>query len=135
MNHRAPHNRTFPALGLMLCRAAIFLALVAVFCISACRSAYVETTIENSSPAVLRLIEVDYPSASFGTQTLDAHAAYHYRFKVQGSGPITINWTGTDGKAHTASGPTLTEGQQGNLRITIDSTSHVSWSVNLSRGR
>jgi hypothetical protein len=116
----------------MLGRAAIFLALVALFCISACRSAYVETSIENTGSAPLRLIEVDYPSASFGTQTLDAHATYHYRFKVQGSGPITINWTGADGKPHTAAGPTLKEGQQGTLRITIDPSANVSWNVNLS---
>jgi hypothetical protein len=116
----------------MLGRAAIFLALVALFCISACRSAYVETTIENDSPSALRLIEVDYPSASFGTQTLDAHASYHYRFKVQGSGAITINWTDAAGKPHTAAGPTLTEGQQGAIRITIDPSANVSWNVNLN---
>ena len=116
----------------MLGRAAIFLALLAVFCISACRSAYVETTIENTGSAALHVIEVDYPSASFGIQTLDAHATYHYRFKVQGSGPVTINWTGADGKPHTAAGPNLKEGQQGALHITIDPSANVSWSVNLS---
>ena len=114
---------------------SLLLLLIAVFSLIACRSAYVETTIDNSGPAALRLIEVDYPSASFGTQTLDAHVLYHYRFKVQGSSPVTITWTGADGKPHTASGPTLTEGQQGTLRITVDSASRVSWTVNLSGAR
>ena len=128
MNQPLQDNRTILVLG----RAAIFLALLIAFCISACRSAYVETTIENTGSAPLRLIEVDYPSASFGMQALDAHAIYHYRFKVQGSGPITINWTDAAGKTHTASGPTLTEGQQGTLHITIDPSANASWNVNLN---
>jgi hypothetical protein len=128
VNERPHDNRTI----LMLGRAAIFLALLAVFCISACRSAYVETTLENTGPAPLHLIEVDYPSASFGMQSLDAHGTFHYRFKIQGSGPVTITWTDAAGKAHTAAGPVLKEGQQGPLRITIDPSSNVSWSANLS---
>ena len=109
--------------------------LFAMLCLTACRSAYVETTLENNSPAPMRLIEVDYPSASFGTQSIDAHATYHYRFKVQGSGPVTINWTDAAGKPHTAAGPTLKEGQQGTLRISIDPSENVSWNVNLSGGK
>jgi len=128
VNDRVRDNRTILVLG----RAAIFLALLIAFCISACRSAYVETTIENTGPAPLRLIEVDYPSASFGMQTLDAHATYHYRFKVQGSGPITINWTDAAGKTHAAAGPVFQEGHQGTLHITIDPSANVSWNVNLS---
>ena len=119
----------------MLGRAAIFLALVAVFCISACRSAYVETTLENKGSAPLRLIEVDYPSASFGMQTLDAHGTFHYRFKVQGSGPVTITWTDASGKPHTAAGPVLKEGQQGTLRIALDPSARVSWDQSLSSSK
>ena len=119
----------------MLGRAAIFLALLAVFCISACRSAYVETTLENNGSAPMRLIEVDYPSASFGMQSLNAHGTFHYRFKVQGSGPITMAWTDAAGKSHTAAGPILKEGQQGTLRITVDPSANVSWEQNLSSGK
>lgn len=131
MNERPQDNRTI----LMLGRAAIFLALLAVFCISACRSPYVETTLENNGPTALRLIEVDYPSASFGMQSLDAHGTFHYRFKVQGSGPIIITWTDAAGKAHTAAGPVLKEGQQGTLRISIDPSANVSWDQSLSAGK
>ncbi|HEX3471039.1 MAG TPA: hypothetical protein VHT28_07620 [Silvibacterium sp.] len=115
--------------------ARILLLLLVTLGLSACRSAFVETTIVNDSSISLRLIEVDYPSASFGTQSLEAHAIYHYRFKVQGSGPITLTWTDNAGKAHTATGPTLTEGQHGNLRISIDPTGNVNWSENLSGAR
>jgi len=131
VNEPPQDNRTI----LMLGRAAIFLALLAVFCISACRSAYVETTLENNGSAPMRLIEVDYPSASFGMQSLNAHGTFHYRFKVQGSGPITMTWTDATGKSHTAAGPILKEGQQGTLRITVDPSANVSWEQNLSSGK
>ena len=100
----------------------------------ACRSAFVETTVENSGPAPVHLIEVDYPSASFGMQSLDAHATYHYHFKIQGSGAITITFIDNAGKPHTATGPTLKQGQEGNLRITIDQANGVSWGAKLSAG-
>jgi len=111
------------------------LALLALVCLTACRSAYVETTIENSGSAPIQLIEVDYPSASFGTQTIDAHGTYHYHFKVQGSGPVTLTFTDAAGKPHTATGPDLKEGQQGDLHIVIDPAANVSWSQSLSTAK
>ena len=93
-----------------------------------CRtSAFVETSIRNNGETPLKLIEVDYPSASFGTQSLAPHSAFHYRFKVQGSGPITLSYLGPDNKTRTIAGPTLSEGDQGGLTITIDSAGQVSW--------
>ena len=83
----------------------------------------------------MHLIEVDYPSASFGTQSLDAHAAYHYRFKIQGSGPITLTFTDAAGKTHTATGPVLAQGQQGDLKIAIDPSGNVSWVSHLSNAK
>ena len=79
----------------------------------------------------MRLIEVDYPSASFGAQVLSAHAIYHYRFKVQGSGPVTLSYTGADGKTHTSTGPVLDEGQHGGLTITLDSAGKIAWTQSL----
>ena len=112
--------------------AALFAGLLASFCLIACRSAYVDTTIENNGPAPIHLIEVDYPSASFGTQSIDAHASYHYRFKIQGAGPVTVSWTDAAGKPHTAAGPTLKEGQQGELRISVNAAGSISWGGHLS---
>jgi len=110
----------------------MLVTLLASLCLAACRSAFVETTIQNDSPSPIQLIEVDYPSASFGTQSLDAHAAYHYHFKIQGSGAITLTFTDAAGKAHSATGPVLSEGQQGDLKIAIDSSGGVSWTQHLS---
>ena len=38
---------------------------------SGCHSAFVETTIDNQSASAVRLVEVDYPSASFGVSSID----------------------------------------------------------------
>jgi len=117
-------------------RAFSFLAsLAAVFTLSACRSAFVQTSLENKSDAPIRLIEVDYPSASFGSQSLAAHTSFHYHFKVQGSGPITLTFTDQAGKVHTVAGPVLTEGQQGELRISVDPDGSVNWAKDLSTAK
>jgi hypothetical protein len=110
---------------------ALLLLGIALLGLAACRSAFVETTLRNDGDTPVRLIEVDYPSASFGAQSLAAHSVFHYRFKVQGSGQVTLSYTGADGKNHTATGPTLNEGQHGSLAITIDPAGRVGWAESL----
>lgn len=110
--------------------AAIFLCLA----LSACRSPYIETTITNHTGAAVKLVEVDYPDASFGTQQISAADTYHYRFKILGPtpGPVKITFTTPDRKVHTAAGPTLHPGQQGTLSITLDPEGKVEWAPVLS---
>ncbi len=96
--------------------------------LSACRSPYVETSIINHTGGTARLVEVDYPGGSFGTQQIAEGATYHYHFKIlDTAAPVKITYTGKDGKIHTATGPVLDEGQQGNLAITIDPEGRVAW--------
>jgi hypothetical protein len=104
----------------------------ALILIGGCRSAYVETTLENNGPQPVSVVEVDYPSASFGVQALAAHASYHYHFKVQGSGPLSISFTTPDKKIHNVTGPELAEGQNGELKITVQPDYSVTWDKNLS---
>ena len=91
----------------------------AMLSLTACRSAYVQTTVSNHTAEPLSLIEVDYPSASFGTQGLAPGADFHYRFKVLGSGAMKIIYTDSKRKEHTVTGPSLAEGTQGPLSIVI----------------
>jgi hypothetical protein len=65
-------------------------------------------------------VEVDYPSASFGVESLGAGAVYHYRFKILGDGATKVIWTDAARKEHTVSGPVLKEGQQGGLTVRIE---------------
>ncbi|HEY4381352.1 MAG TPA: hypothetical protein VGN01_13460 [Acidobacteriaceae bacterium] len=90
--------------------------------LSGCHSAFVEATISNRTAQTLDLIEVDYPSASFGTQALAPGQTFHYRFKVLGSGPTTILWTDAAHHDHKGSGPELHEGEEGKLDIAFNPT-------------
>ncbi len=86
---------------------------------TACHSYHIDTTIENRTGADIQLLEVDYPSASFGVDRIASGALYHYRIQVTGSGPLKITYTGADGKQVQIAGPTLVERQQGQLKIVL----------------
>jgi hypothetical protein len=94
-------------------------ALTLSIALTGCHSPYVEATISNRTPTPITLIEVDYPSASFGTQNLAPGADFHYRFKVLGSGPMKLTYTDLTRQDHTSPGPTLNEGAEGPLTILI----------------
>jgi len=75
--------------------------------------------IHNGTGKAVTLVEVDYPTASFGVDTLAAGGTYHYRFKILGDGPTKIFWTDAAEQQHTVAGPELKEGQEGTLSATI----------------
>ena len=95
------------------------LVLMATVGFSGCKSRYVEATVHNGSGAPVSVVEVDYPSASFGKETLADGANYHYRFKVQGDGALKVLWTDKGNQDHSVAGPPLQEGDEGTLRVTI----------------
>jgi hypothetical protein len=91
-----------------------------------CRSPYIEATISNHTAQPLELLEVDYPSASFGAQNLAPGADFHYRFKVLGEGPTKLLYTDSAHHDHKSDGPPFKEGAEGRLAIVITSTG-VTW--------
>lgn len=91
-----------------------------------CHSPYIEATVSNHTPQTIELLEVDYPSASFGTQNLAPGADFHYRFKVLGTGAMKLLYTDSAHHDHTFNGPTLNEGAEGRLQITI-TPDNVDW--------
>jgi hypothetical protein len=98
--------------------AAAVVSLVLV--LSGCHSYRIDATIENRTGAAVQLLEVDYPSASFGTDGLASGAAYLYRFQVRGRGPIKVQYTESASRqTRQISGPELFEGQQGRLEIVL----------------
>jgi hypothetical protein len=108
------------------------LAFAALLALTGCHSAYIAATVSNHSAGPLSLIEVDYPSASFGTQSLAPGQDFHYRFKVLGSGPTTILWTDAAQHDHKNSGPTLREGDEGSLAVTVTSAADPTWNLQLT---
>ena len=95
---------------------ALFVALLTA---SACHSYHIDSTIVNRTAAPVQLLEVDYPFASFGADAIAPGASFQYRFQVRGSGPLKLSYTGADHKQVQVTGPVLSEGQQGQLRIVL----------------
>lgn len=111
-------------------RAGWALAALALVGLAGCHSHYVEADVINDSGGAVSLVEVDYPSASFGKESLANGAVYHYRFKILGDGPTKILWTDAQRKDHSVAGPSLQEGQEGTLTVTMTGdTAH--WSTKL----
>jgi hypothetical protein len=84
-----------------------------------CHSYHVEIAIENRTGAAIQLLEVDYPSASFGADSLAAGAQFHYRIQIEGAGPLKVQYTDADRHQQQMIGPTLSERQGGRLQIVL----------------
>lgn len=98
-------------------RAFIFGGLLAAS-LGGCHSYHVETTVENRTGAKVELLEVDYPSASFGKDSLGDGEDYHYRFQINGSGQLKVQYTQA-GQQRQIAGPALAERQEGRLEIVL----------------
>ena len=107
-------------------RAFPFLAVASAFLLMGCHSAFINASIHNGTPGPITLVELDYPSASFGTQTLAPGQDFKYRFKVLGSGDLKLLWTDIHNQEQHADGPHLGEGMEGTLTVAV-TPSGVHW--------
>jgi hypothetical protein len=85
----------------------------------ACHSYHVETTVINHTGSAIQLLEVDYPSASFGAGSLAADASLPYRIQLRGTGALKVQYTAVNGQQVTIDGPSLAERQKGRLDIVL----------------
>jgi hypothetical protein len=92
---------------------------LAVLAMVGCHSYHIETTVENHTGGVIRLLEVQYPSASFGANSLAAGAEFHYRIQLRGSGPLNVQYTAGNGRQVRIAGPALAEPQEGRLDVVL----------------
>lgn len=93
------------------------IAVPAIGLATGCHSYHVETTVENRTGAAIEQLEVDYPSASFGSDRLAADGVYRYRIQLRGDGPLKVQYTAADGKQVQVTGPNVVERQEGSLQI------------------
>ena len=87
-----------------------------------CHSYHIETTVENRTGGAIQLLEVDYPSASFGANTLAAGEVFHYRIQLRGTGPLKVQYSTSDRgqtRLTQVDGPTVAERQEGRLQIVL----------------
>ena len=97
---------------------AIALSALAII-LAGCKSYWIDVDVQNHTGQSIRQLEVDYPTASFGINSVASEAAMHYRFQVRGSGPVSVSYVTSDGKARHTDGPTLLEHQHGQLTIRL----------------
>jgi hypothetical protein len=100
--------------------AATVATLAGIELASGCKSHHVDVTVENRTGVALQLVEIDYPSASFGANTMAQDAILHYRVQLRGSGTVTAQYSLGGGKTVHVSGPTLSENQDGALKIVLE---------------
>lgn len=117
----------------LLCLPAATL-LLTLLAISGCRSHHVEITVENRTGAPVQLLEVDYPSASFGADSLAPGGNFRYRIQIRGSGPVKVQYTGVGGSQPLITGPSLSEGEEGQLQIILLPGGKAEFSPQLTTG-
>jgi hypothetical protein len=95
--------------------------LISAACVLAagCKSPHVEITVVNQTGGEVRLLEVDYPSASFGADRLAPGASMRYNIALQGAGPMKVQYTGPGNAQQQATGTAVEEGQSGRLEIDL----------------
>jgi len=99
-------------------RAVLAMTLVLAWA-SACHSYHIDMTVENRTGGAIQLLEVTYPSASFGAGSLATGERFNYRVQLRGSGPLKLQYTGRDGQQMQIEGPELAEPQEGRLEIVL----------------
>jgi hypothetical protein len=111
------------------------LILLALIAFTGCRSYHVGITVENRTGAAIQLLEIDYPSASFGAGSLAPGANLHYQIQVRGAAPVKVQYTAADGVQKQISGPTLSEGDEGQLQIVLLPDGKVEFTPQISHRR
>ena len=109
------------------------IAAAMLLCLSAagCHSAFISATVSNHRTTPVTLVEVDYPSATFGIQNLAPGENYQYKFKVLGKGPVNLVWTDASKRDQKSSGPVLREGDEGTLNISFPADAPPTWKLQL----
>ena len=122
----------------MVRRLALGLAFIPfaalLLSITACHSHHVAIAIQNQTGAAVQLLEVDYPSASFGANKLAAGATFRYRIQVEGNGPLTVMYTSSAGQQIKNPGPDLSNMQQGRVDIVLLPGGKAEFRPQLSTG-
>jgi hypothetical protein len=95
------------------------LSLILCLPLAACHSYHIDATVTNNTGGSISLLEVDYPSASFGADSLASGADFHYRIQTRNSGPVKVQYTAANGKQIQVTGPTLYERQEGRIDVVL----------------
>jgi hypothetical protein len=98
-------------------------ALVFVITLAGCRAHVVKISLANTSSEPIKTIIVDYPTATFGKDTLAPRETYFSLVKPVDKGPIKVRFTDAQGVNHTYESIYLEPGDDGSVNIKLTQTS------------
>jgi|SRR5215471_6460176 len=106
-----------------------FAVLILLLAATGCRSRVIRVSLINTSDQALSAIIVDYPTATFGVNTLAPGKTFQYTIKPLDSGALKLQFTDASGKIHNATGPAVKKGQEGTIAIRINQDSAAAAST------
>lgn len=92
-------------------------ALPLLLLATGCGSHVINVRLVNESSQTVSTIIIDYPSATFGVNTLAPGQNFRYRLMPSDSGPLKIQFTNAQGVRHNVTGPVVRKNQEGSLEI------------------
>jgi hypothetical protein len=98
-------------------------ALIFMIAMAGCRARVVKISLTNASAEPIKTIIVDYPSATFGKDTLAPRETYFSLVKPVDKGPITVRFTDAQGVGHAYKSVSLEPGDDGWVSIKLTQTS------------
>jgi len=99
------------------------MALVFVIAVAGCRAHVVKISLTNISTEPIKTIIVDYPSATFGKDTLAPRESYFSLIKPVDKGPIKVRFTDAQGVSHVYRSTSLAPGDDGWVDIKLTQSS------------
>ena len=97
--------------------------LLFVIAMAGCRAHVVKISLTNTSTGPIKTIIVDYPTATFGKDTLAPGETYFSLIKPVDKGPITVRFTDAQGGSHTYESISLEQGDDGSVDIKLTQAS------------
>jgi hypothetical protein len=106
-------------------RAALIFLLLLAF--AGCMHSHViQVTVTNTSTEKLSTIEIDYPEATFGINSLEPGQSFQYKIKPTDTGALKIEFFNSRGVDHKSSGPVIHKNDEGSIEIRLTQDEAVS---------
>ncbi|HET9165405.1 MAG TPA: hypothetical protein VFP11_05370 [Candidatus Angelobacter sp.] len=101
----------------------LVVATIFALSLAGCRAHVVKISVTNTSAQPIKTIIVDYPSATFGKDTLAPGETYFSLIKPVDQGPVKVRFTDAQGVNHAYESISLQQGDDGSVDIKLTQAS------------
>ena len=101
----------------MTTTSRIALPLLLLAALAGCRSHVITVNLTNSSAAPIHTVQVDYPNATFGKDTLAPGETFSYAIKPLDKGKLKIQFTDSTGASHANEVVSLEPNDEGRIDV------------------